>query len=237
MNTPGGTGGMSEESLYESVPAVQSAICTYCGFSSCLSCENGAHSPCSCEQWQDWIKRVKEEMATTEDLKEGDDVANQMWVAANTKKCPRCQTHIEKNEGCNHMSCRKCRHEFCWICMQDWSLHSNNTGGFFQCNRFESTTGKNNEDEGENSAISALMDVEGGSAMAEQMRMKIKADRMARFLHHFTRCRAHGESIEMEYKMKRDTIYRLQESLLRTKHGELIWLQGTAVTHPLGELS
>ena len=26
------------------------------------------------------------------------DVANALWVAANTKKCPRCQTHIEKNE-------------------------------------------------------------------------------------------------------------------------------------------
>ena len=26
------------------------------------------------------------------------DVANAMWVAANTKKCPRCQTPIEKNE-------------------------------------------------------------------------------------------------------------------------------------------
>jgi hypothetical protein len=57
-------------------------------------------------------------------------------MAANTKRCPRCSTAIEKDEGCNHMTCRKCRHDFCWICMQDWSLHSNNTGGFFQCNRF-----------------------------------------------------------------------------------------------------
>jgi hypothetical protein len=46
------------------------------------------------------------------------DVASALWVAANTKKCPRCQTPIEKNEGCNHMTCRKCRYEFCWICFQ-----------------------------------------------------------------------------------------------------------------------
>ena len=39
----------------------------------------------------------------------GEDIANALWVAANTKKCPRCTTAIEKDEGCNHMSCRKCR--------------------------------------------------------------------------------------------------------------------------------
>ena len=33
----------------------------------------------------------------------GDDIANALWVAANTKRCPRCNTPIEKDEGCNHM--------------------------------------------------------------------------------------------------------------------------------------
>lgn len=37
----------------------------------------------------------------------GDDIANALWVAANTKKCPRCQTPIEKDEGCNHMRCEE----------------------------------------------------------------------------------------------------------------------------------
>jgi hypothetical protein len=64
-------------------------------------------------------------------------------------RCPRCSTAIEKDEGCNHMSCRKCRYEFCWICMQDWTLHSNNTGGYFQCNRFEAATADSAKDEGE----------------------------------------------------------------------------------------
>ena len=39
-------------------------------------------------------------------------------------------------------SCRKCRKEFCWICMQDWSMHSDNTGGYFQCNKFVESTPK-----------------------------------------------------------------------------------------------
>ena len=34
------------------------------------------------------------------------------------------------------------RHEFCWICMQDWTLHSNVTGGYFQCNRFDANAGR-----------------------------------------------------------------------------------------------
>jgi hypothetical protein len=60
-----------------------------------------------------------------------DDVAHHLWLKANTRPCPKCNTPIEKNDGCNHMIClnRHCRYEFCWICRKDWSLHSTSTGG------------------------------------------------------------------------------------------------------------
>ena len=32
------------------------------------------------------------------------------------KRCPNCKFYIEKNEGCNHMTCRNCKFEWCWIC-------------------------------------------------------------------------------------------------------------------------
>lgn len=75
-------------------------------------------------------------VSTVADLSE-QEIGNMLWLEANTKKCPKCKASTEKNEGCNHMTCKRCRHEYCWICMQPWSLHSNSTGGFFRCNRFD----------------------------------------------------------------------------------------------------
>lgn len=44
--------------------------------------------------------------------------ANTEWKQTNTKQCPHCKVAIEKNNGCNHMTCNQCRHEFCWICLE-----------------------------------------------------------------------------------------------------------------------
>lgn len=37
------------------------------------------------------------------------------WIAANTKVCPKCKSTIEKNGGCNHMTCNNsgCRVSVC----------------------------------------------------------------------------------------------------------------------------
>ena len=45
-------------------------------------------------------------------------------------KCPKCAFGTEKIEGCNHMTCPKCRYEYCWICkskyrsshFEEWNL-------------------------------------------------------------------------------------------------------------------
>lgn len=46
------------------------------------------------------------------------------WISKNSKNCPKCGTSIEKNGGCMHMTCFKCKHEFCWICMKNWKMHT-----------------------------------------------------------------------------------------------------------------
>lgn len=36
------------------------------------------------------------------------------------KKCPTCQVNIEKNKGCDHMTCTRCWTEFCWNCLAEF---------------------------------------------------------------------------------------------------------------------
>jgi hypothetical protein len=154
---------LPDTTFFDSDRMPQNLICGN-GHAICYHCNEDAHAPCSCANWKKWKIRVDKELKhlektmshlnTTAAIKtkgedgdteddvtatksKGDEIANALWVAANTKKCPRCTTPIEKDEGCNHMACRKCRHEFCWICMKDWHTHSQQTGGYFQCNRFE----------------------------------------------------------------------------------------------------
>jgi ariadne-1 len=30
-----------------------------------------------------------------------------------------------------------CTHEFCWLCSGDWKEHGQNTGGYYNCNKYE----------------------------------------------------------------------------------------------------
>lgn len=60
----------------------------------------------------DTWNRVKEE-----------DMEVKQWILQHTKPCPKCNVFIEKNGGCNHMTCKKCKHEFCWVCFGNWVGH------------------------------------------------------------------------------------------------------------------
>jgi len=86
-----------------------------CGEKWCFNCSLPAHEPCSCHHAQLWEER------------NASDKDNVNWIRANTKKCPNCHSNIEKNQGCMHMRCANCRHEFCWMCGQTWFNHRNAT--------------------------------------------------------------------------------------------------------------
>eukprot|EP01010_Urceolus_cornutus_P001853 NODE_242_length_1945_cov_224.710970_g192_i0.p1 GENE.NODE_242_length_1945_cov_224.710970_g192_i0~~NODE_242_length_1945_cov_224.710970_g192_i0.p1 ORF type:complete len:548 (+),score=98.91 NODE_242_length_1945_cov_224.710970_g192_i0:142-1785(+) len=90
-----------------------------CGYRSCFHCGLEAHAPVKCSDLRAW------------QLKEKGEGENSKWVFANTKACPECQSPIQKNDGCNHMTCTKCRHEFCWVCTLDWKKHGSS---WYNCN-------------------------------------------------------------------------------------------------------
>ena len=33
--------------------------------------------------------------------------------------------------------CFQCKHDFCWVCLEQWKRHNSSTGGYFKCNRYE----------------------------------------------------------------------------------------------------
>lgn len=41
-----------------------------------------------------------------------------------TKHCNKCQSPIEKADGCKHIECNRCEYGFCWKCTADWTTHS-----------------------------------------------------------------------------------------------------------------
>lgn len=83
-----------------------------CGEEVCAVCKEESHFPAPCT-----LARV----ATA--LVQDGDFANSEWIRSNTRPCPKCEVSIEKNNGCNHMRCARCRHEFCWTCGVAWGPH------------------------------------------------------------------------------------------------------------------
>ncbi|XP_068599546.1 LOW QUALITY PROTEIN: E3 ubiquitin-protein ligase RNF14-like [Brachionichthys hirsutus] len=51
------------------------------------------------------------------------DRLSETWVEKNSKYCPHCFCRIEKNSGCNIMTCCRCRGMFCWVCLTRLSDH------------------------------------------------------------------------------------------------------------------
>lgn len=64
-----------------------------CGMQFCFSCLSDTHSPCSCLMWELWTKKCRDESETVN------------WITAHTKPCPKCHKPVEKNGGCNLVSC------------------------------------------------------------------------------------------------------------------------------------
>jgi hypothetical protein len=47
-----------------------------------------------CCSWRMWLEKTSDDSGTTH------------WVDANTKRCPKCKSNVEKSSGCNLVVCR-----------------------------------------------------------------------------------------------------------------------------------
>ncbi|KXH39518.1 IBR domain-containing protein [Colletotrichum nymphaeae SA-01] len=155
-----------------------------CGHRFCFGCILTDHQPAPCELVKRWLKKC------------ADDSETANWISANTKECPKCNSTIEKNGGCNHMTCRKCKHEFCWMCMGLWSEHGTS---WYNCNRFEEKSGTDARDAQAKSRIS-----------------------LERYLHYYNRYANHEQSA----KLDKDIYHKTEKKMvqLQTASG-MSWIE------------
>jgi len=155
-----------------------------CGHQFCFGCTLSDHQPAPCELVKRWLKKC------------ADDSETANWISANTKECPKCNSTIEKNGGCNHMTCRKCKYEFCWMCMGLWSEHGTS---WYNCNRFEEKSGSDARDAQAKSRLS-----------------------LERYLHYYNRYANHEQSARLDKDVYQKTEKKMVQ--LQTASG-MSWIE------------
>lgn len=88
------------------------AVKCICSNQFCFECNGEAHILINCAMLREFNNLRGHSL----------DVAQ--WLSTNSKPCPRCGVNIEKNGGCNFISCSKCSFGFCWLCLNPIS-HEN----------------------------------------------------------------------------------------------------------------
>ena len=92
--------------LNEGGPMNNIVTCFSCHQKTCFTHKVKWHERINCEEYDQRI--------------DPNDESSRRWIVENSKKCPQCPYQIEKNDGCDHMTCIKCRYEFCWSCLADF---------------------------------------------------------------------------------------------------------------------
>ncbi|KAJ2161345.1 hypothetical protein GGF46_001523 [Coemansia sp. RSA 552] len=167
-----------------------------CGKVFCFGCKLDDHIPVPCDMVKLWMQKCKDDSETSN------------WIKANTKECIKCKSTIEKNGGCNHMTCRSCHHEFCWVCMGPWSEHGQS---FYSCNRFDEDSSKNARDS-----------ISKSRAMLE------------RYLHYFTRYNNHEQSAKLARKLLAATEKNMEQ--IQREHA-LSWIEVQFLSEAVDVLS
>lgn len=151
----------------------------------CFKCTQEWHDPVTCDMLKLWLKKCSDDSETSN------------WLNANTKDCPQCHVTIEKDGGCNHMTCKNtsCRFEFCWTCLGAWKPHGS---GWYACNRFDDTDSKKARDDQEKSRAA-----------------------LQRYLHYYNRFINHQNSLKFENKL----YSQVQDKMTQMQQLSFSWIE------------
>ncbi|KAF2803016.1 uncharacterized protein BDZ99DRAFT_400676, partial [Mytilinidion resinicola] len=87
--------------------------CAQCDFRSCVK-----HKV----PWHDGLTCVQYDASTALRQRDMEEAASKKKVKETSRRRPgrKCGWRIEKNDGCDHMTCRKCGTQFCWLCKANY---------------------------------------------------------------------------------------------------------------------
>ncbi|KAG9309336.1 hypothetical protein JVU11DRAFT_10828 [Chiua virens] len=175
----------SKSALTTIVPTVACGAIATPPHRFCFGCTiESDHRPVICGVARMWLKKCRDDSET----------AN--WIKSNTKECGKCQSTIEKNGGCNHMTCKKCKHEFCWVCMGPWSEHGT---AWYSCNRYDEKAGVD----------------------ARDAQSKSRAS-LERYLHYYNRWANHEQSAKLSVELYNKTEKKMEEMQITS---DLTWIE------------
>ncbi|XP_019633325.1 PREDICTED: E3 ubiquitin-protein ligase ARIH2-like isoform X1 [Branchiostoma belcheri] len=166
-------------------PLGRKVECKKCKTCCCFRCLKDYHVPADCPTIESWLRKC------------ADDSETANYISAHTKDCPKCNICIEKNGGCNHMQCFKCKHDFCWMCLGDWKTHGSE---YYECSRYKENPNIANE-----------------SAQA-QAREALK-----KYLFYFERWENHQKSLKLEEQTFQRIQQRIKEKVMNNMGTWIDW--------------
>ncbi|PAA88544.1 hypothetical protein BOX15_Mlig030936g3 [Macrostomum lignano] len=86
--------------------------CQRCEFSWCFRCHSPPHPNMSCSANSSGKQMLRDWGLET--------YFDGSQFIRKARKCPSCKVYIEKNQGCNHMTCNRCSYQFCYVCGKNW---------------------------------------------------------------------------------------------------------------------
>ncbi|XP_075270232.1 E3 ubiquitin-protein ligase RNF217 [Opisthocomus hoazin] len=78
--------------------------CPSCQFVWCFKCHSPWHEGVNCKEYKKGDKLLRH---WANEIEHGQ---------RNAQKCPKCKIHIQRTEGCDHMTCSQCNTNFCYRC-------------------------------------------------------------------------------------------------------------------------